>query len=125
MDGMEHYNGNLTNARGKFLDVGGFALLGMGLWGVAFLAPDAGHRIGDFFTLAAQTSWLVPFQVQSAWCSLKIMLFSIGLFLLLDAAGSVLARWGRTYLAGLVFSLQIVNALIFLAGGFYFIKALV
>ena len=122
---MEHYNGSATSVRGRFLDVGVFCLLGTGLCGTAFLAPDAGHRIGEFFTLAAQTSWTIPLQLQPAWCSLKIILFSMGLFLLLDAGGAALARLGYKYLAGTALSLQIVNAMVFLAGCFYFFKALV
>jgi len=121
---MKNPDGNMTNERGRFQDLGFFFLLGLILCGVAFLAPDAGHRIGAFFTLAAHTSWLVWFQAQPAWCSLKIILFSIGLFFVIDAVGAGLGRLGHPSFAWTVHSLQLANLALFLAGGFYFIKAL-
>ena len=122
--GMNHQPGNVINARKRFHDVGILFLLGIGFWGVAFFAPDAGHRIGAFFILAAKTTWGVPLEMQPAWCSLKIILFSLGLLFLLDAAGAGLARLGCRRLAFAAFSLEALNACVFLAGGFFFIKAL-
>ena len=121
---MNNQPGNLINARRRFHDVGFLFLLGVGLWGVAFFAPDAGHRFGAFFTLAAQTTWTVPLQLQPAWCSLKIIFFSLGLLFLLDAAGASLARLGYRRVSLAAFGLQALNACVFLAGGFFFIKAL-
>jgi hypothetical protein len=122
--GMNHQPGNVMNARGRFDDVGVFLLLGVAFWGVAFFAPDASHRLGAFFTLAAQTTWLVPLQMQPAWCSLKIILFSLGLLFLLDAASAGFTRLGRRRIALVAFSLQALNGCVFLAGSFFFIKAL-
>ena len=122
--GMNPQSGNQTNARARFEDVGIFFLLGMALCGVALFAPDAGHRLGAFFTLVAQTSWTVPLQAQPAWCSLKIILFSLGFLFLLDAAGAGLTRLGHRRLARVAIALQALNGCVLLVGGFFFIKAL-
>jgi hypothetical protein len=115
---------NLTNQRERFQQAGALCLLGMILWGVAFFAPDAGHRFGAFFLLAGQTSWLQPLQIPAAWCSVKIILVSLGALFLLDSVGVVFIRLGFKRLVRLVYFLELVDALVFLAGGFYLIKAL-
>ena len=114
----------MTMPSARLQEAGGMLLLGLGLCGVAFLAPDSGHHFGEFFQLATQTTWLNPFQTMAVWCSFKIILLSIGLLFALDSIGLVLWRTGRKNLAVAIFSMHLLNLLVFLAGCFYFIKAL-
>jgi len=104
---------------------GGLFLAGLCLLGLAFFAPDAAHRHnGSFFKIAAASSWRRPFNLSAAWCSLKIILSSIGLFMVIESLGSILARLKLLDLAKAVFSLQLLSVLFFLMGGYYLMKAL-
>ena len=61
---------------------------------VVFLTPDAGSRAGrSFFDGAMATNWRVMGDWLAAWCSIKIMLYSMaGLFLLLSIEETLLFR---------------------------------
>lgn len=108
-----------------YRQVGVFSLIGMSLCGLAFFAPDAGSdHHGLFFNAARQTSWREPLDFAAAWCSLKIILCSAGLFLLIESVGTVLSVWKYKSLALAVYFLQAVPCLGALFGGFYLIKAL-
>jgi len=102
-----------------------FLLLGLAFIGLAFLAPDVTHNHqGSFFKVAAASLWREPFDFPAAWCSLKIILLSIGLFMLIEAIGSVLALLRLKKLALAVFSTQLLSVAVFLIGNYYLIKAL-
>jgi hypothetical protein len=99
-------------------------LAGISLFVVAFFAPDAGHHAGSFFTIARSSSWHSFFDMAAAWCSLKIILISIGLMLVIESLGTILVRLKHRQMAVAVFSTQIISLLVFLTGGFYLLKAL-
>ncbi len=105
--------------------VSGLLLAGICLFGIVFVAPDAGNQhVGSFFKIAMSSSWHRLFDLAAAWCSLKIILFGIGLFLVIESLGTILARLKRIHLASFVFTMQIVSCLGLLIGGYYLIKAL-
>jgi len=104
---------------------GGFLLMGISLMGLAFFGPDAaGQRGGDFFQMAAAAAWGDWFNLAAAWCSCKIILLSLGLFLVLECLGTLLAVAGRRRLAWAVYALHLLPALGFLTGGYCLLKAL-
>jgi hypothetical protein len=105
--------------------VGSLIITGFCLLGFAFLAPDAGgHYDGSFFKLAAAAVWHRPWEWAAAWCSLKIICFSIGWFLIFESCGALLARKKYRDLALTVFCLEIFSVIGCLAGGYFLLKAL-
>lgn len=100
-------------------------LTGLGVLGLVFFTPDAAqHHSGSLFRMAASSSWHRLLELSAAWCSLKIILASIGLFLVIESLGSVLVWWKLQDLAKAVFSLELLSVLIFLVGNYYLVKAL-
>jgi hypothetical protein len=105
--------------------VDGMVLAGICFIGISFFAPDAGHHHnGSFFSIATSSAWGRPFELPAAWCSLKIMLSSIGLWLLIESFGTVLVRLKHIRLAVMLFALQIVPGVGLLTGGYYLAKSL-
>jgi hypothetical protein len=105
--------------------VNGMVLAGICLIGISFFAPDAGqHHNGSFFTIATSSAWGRLFELPAAWCSLKIMLSSIGLWLLIESFGTVLVRLKHIRLAVMLFALQVVPGVCFVIGGYYLAKSL-
>ena len=100
-------------------------LIGISLVSLAFFGPDAaGPRIGSFFPMAASSAWGSWFNLAAAWCSCKIILLSLGLFLVIECLGTFLAVAGRRRLAWVIYALHLLPGLGFLTGGYYLIKAL-
>ena len=113
--------------RSQFINkqIGGLFLAGICVLGLVFFAPDAAHRHnGSFFKIATASSWHGSFNLSAAWCSLKIILSSIGLFMVTESLGTMLARLKLHDLAKAVFSLELLSVLFFLIGGYYLMKAL-
>ncbi len=109
----------------KGWSVSGLFLVGICLCGVAFLSPVAGQNHGEsFIKIARSSSWHRLLELAAAWCSLRIILASIGLFLMIDCLGTVLVRRNHKDLAVAVFCLNIVSCLGCLTGCYYLIKAL-
>ena len=105
--------------------VGLLCLIGFCLWAVVWFSPDAGkNQHTSFIKVAGASSWGEPGDFAAAWCSLKIILLSVGLFLFIESAGTLLAVLRRKYLALTVFSLQVVPLLGFLSGSYCLVKAL-
>ena len=103
-----------------FVGVAGFILLG-----IVFLVPDgSGNPTSAFFRTASQTTWRDWLEWPGAWCSLKLILFSASLFLLIDSFGTLLLVINRRRLAGKVFILIAVPCIGFFVGGYYLMKAL-
>lgn len=99
-------------------------LIGIGLFGIAFFSPDAGHGPGAFFRVAMQTTWSNLLDLSAAWCSVKIILCSAGLFLVIESTGTVLSVLKFKSLALSVFFLQLVPCVGLVIGSFYLFKAL-
>ena len=104
--------------------IGPCFLAGMILSGIAIFAPDAGAGPGAFFNLAMQTTWQRLFEMEAAWCSLKIILLGLGLALILNGFGLTFASPKRKPLAVAVLIGQAALLCGSLAGGFFFVKAL-
>ncbi|MEI8289461.1 MAG: hypothetical protein WCH99_08295 [Verrucomicrobiota bacterium] len=100
-------------------------LIGVSLISLAFFGPDtAGPQVGSFFRMAAAATWGNWLNLAAAWCSCKIILLSLGLFLVIECLGTFLAVSGRRHLAWAVYALHLLPGLGFLTGSYYLIKAL-
>jgi hypothetical protein len=111
----------------KIFTLGGLLLLaGIGLISFAFFTPDAGGHpaAGSFFKIAASASWGKLFDRTAAWCSFKIILFSLGLFLVIDVLGTILLVFKHKKLAWMVYALHLAPCLGVLLGGYCLLKAL-
>jgi hypothetical protein len=97
--------------------------IGVGLFGVALFAPDARPHLGAFYQPALETSWGNLLNMPAVWASLKIMLFFIGLFLVIESAGTVLALLKMKSLSVIVYFLQVVPCLGLVCGSYYLVKA--
>jgi hypothetical protein len=100
------------------------SLIGVGLFGVVIFAPDASPHLGAFYQPALRTEWRDLLDLAAVWSSIKIMLFSIGLFLVIESAGTVLAVLKLRSLALSVFFLQALPFLGLILGSYYLVKSL-
>ena len=93
---------------------------------LALFAPDAtGHpATGAFFKIAISSSWGKLLDLTAAWCSFKIILLSLGLFLVIESLGTILSVLKRKPLAWIVYSLHVVPGFGLLLGGYCLLKAL-
>ena len=108
-----------------FRQVGLLCLIGFSLFAIVFFSPDAGqNQHTSFIKVASASSWGELGDFAAAWCSLKIILLSVGLFLFIESAGTLLAVMRRRHLALTVFLLQAVPLLGFVSGSYCFVKAL-
>lgn len=115
----------MNREREIFKQVYILGLVGLGLLGIVFFAPDAGRfQNASFWRIAMNTTWKNPLDFAAAWCSLKIILLSLGLFLLIESVGTVLSVFQYKFLALLVYFFQALPCLGFLLGGYYLVKAL-
>lgn len=80
--------------RENYSRTGIYLLTGIGLAGLALIAPDGG-KLGslDFLTEACAGSWLEPLDWRFMWYSFKVIVFSLGIFFTFDA----LATWARLF----------------------------
>jgi hypothetical protein len=99
------------------------SMIGVGLFGIALFTPDARPHLGAFFQPALETRWIDLLDFPAAWASLKIILFFVCLFLVIESAGTVLALWKMKSLALMVFFLQVVPCLGLVCGSYYLIKS--
>ena len=103
-----------------------FFIAGISLLGFALFAPDAeSHRGWGFIHVVRQATWHRSLDWEAAWCSLKIILLSLGFWLMIEAGGMVLIKFEHELMGFLVYLLHIVPALGFLVGSYYLIKSLV
>lgn len=100
------------------------SLIGLSLLVFSFLAPGIGQQEGSFFRAAMQSDWRNLLQLPAAWCSLRIILLSISLFLLIESMGTILAVKKIKSLVLPVFLMQVVPCLGLLFGGYYLVKSL-
>ena len=109
----------LTHQTALFLYALGFCLLA-----IVVLAPDAGHVAGrSFFKVAEASPWDRWWDWAAAWCSVKIILLSLGAGSLLSALAILLKLLHRHSLAHAVFMLAAVFFSAFCMGAFFLVKA--
>jgi hypothetical protein len=98
---------------------------GLALLAIVFLVPNGtGNPAHAFFETARDSEWQIWLDWPAAWCSVKLLLFSASLFLLIDSFGTLLIVLNRRWLAGKVFILITVPFMGFFVGGYFLIKAL-
>jgi len=100
-----------------------FCAAGICLLGFALFAPDAGKHPGlSFIQVARHTSWHHPLDWEAAWCSLKIILLSLGVSLVIESLGTWLMKIGHVLMGVCTYLLHIVPVIGLLAGSYYLIK---
>ncbi len=101
-------------------------LLGAGLVAFVFLAPDAGHPAHkSFFSVAYEAHWSRHTNWAALWCSAKIVLLGLGIFLILDAIGNLAIRLRQEMLGMSVLCLGIVPVWLCLFGSYEVVKTAV
>jgi ABC-type Fe3+ transport system permease subunit len=99
--------------------------IGLYLLAVALLTPYSGYLDGkSFFEVAKASPWNQFWDWPAAWCSLKVIFLSAGLFLLTGSLGLFLSSVQRKSAAQAMQFLSLVPLLVFCLGLFYFVKAL-
>jgi hypothetical protein len=114
----------MNRQRDIYRQVSLLSLVGIGLLGFVFFAPDVGGHSGSFFQVAMQTTWQNLLDWPAVRCSVKIILLSAGLFLLIESTGTFLAAKKIKSLVLPVFLMQAVSCLGLLFGGYYLVKSL-
>ena len=104
--------------------VGLLSLIGLGLIGVVIFSPNANPYHGAFFQGALETTWSQGLDLPAVWSSLKIIIFSVGLFLLIESTGTVLAVLKFRSIAIPIFFLQVIPFLGLLGGAYCLLKSL-
>lgn len=102
-----------------------FCLAGVCLLGFAWFAPDfGGHQGLSFIQVARHSSWHHVLDWEAAWCSLKIILLSLGVCLVIESLGTWLMKIGHVLMGVSTYLLHIVPVMGLLAGSYYLIKSL-
>jgi hypothetical protein len=98
---------------------------GVGLLALVVLTPHSGYGDWRSFLAVAQASpWSRWWDWAAAWCSLKLILASLGVFALLAAFSSLLDGYRRKWLANAVLLLGTAPGAVFWLGAYYLVKAL-
>lgn len=91
---------------------------------IVFLSPDAGNlNSTTFLSVARSSPWERWWDWAAAWCSLKVILLNVGVFLVLWALGGLLKHCARKTLGIVVLSLTGAPIAGFWLGIYYLIKA--
>jgi len=100
-------------------------LIGLWLVAVVFLLPNGGKIAGkSFLEGALATHWGNWGDWPAVWCSLKMILLSLGVFAIFISLGIFLMVFERINLARLILLSTVAPGLGFLIGLFYLVKAL-
>ena len=92
------------------------------LFTLVFATPnDAPGPSWAFVQVARATSWHRLLDWPAAWCSLKILLCSVAMFLTFDALGTILIRLKRKTLAEVFFVSAVLPLVGFLVGDYYLV----
>ena len=115
----------MKKTRETFAEIVVVSFAGLILLGIVFLVPNGnGNPAGAFLETARATTWRNLLDWPAAWCSVKLILFSGSLFLLIDSFGTLLLVLRRRRLAGKIFILITLPFMGFFVGGYYLVKAL-
>jgi hypothetical protein len=97
----------------EFRSATAFCAFGVILLGIVFLTPDAGRTSHhSFFAVAIDSVWGRLFDWAAAWCSVKIILLSAAILLVIGAVGNgLMNRWngllGLALLATMIFPVML------------------
>jgi len=115
----------MNKARVKLAEVSFVSLAGFILLGIVFLTPNGSSNSSrPFFEILLGTSWGHVLDWPAVWCSVKLLLFSASLFLLIDSFGTLLLVLNRRHLAGKVFVLIVLPFFGLFIGTYYLVKSL-
>lgn len=121
---LAHFRNERNSRRRKVLrQVGILSLVGIGLFCFVLFSPDSSDAQGVFFLPALQTSWSHLFDLAAVWSSIKIILFSVSLFLIIESAGTLLAVFRLKSIAMPVFFMQALPCASLLCGSYYLLKS--
>lgn len=102
----------------------------VGLWGAGLLlvglyAPYVGQAEGkSFFTQARDSSWHNLGDWPAAWCSIKLILMTLGIACLIDCLARVTLIYRRETFSWVLSFLNLVPGLGLFLGIYYLVKAL-
>ena len=100
-------------------------VLGLYLLAVVFLSPHAGYQEGrSFLEVARSSPWDRWWDWAAAWCSLKLILLSLGVLLLVAACWVLLRGRKPKWLADAILFSSAVTGVGFGLGLYYLVKAL-
>ncbi len=109
----------------EFRQVAIFCALGVFVIVAVLFAPHGQNETGfAFFKSCQACTWQQLYDWPAAWSSLKIILLCTGLFLIIDAFGTLLALIRLKSLALSVFFLHVLPCLGMVYGAYYLLKAL-
>jgi hypothetical protein len=98
--------------------------IGFYLVALVILLPHPGRADGiSFLEVARSSPWRHWGDWPAAWCSLKIILLSLGVFFVLHSCGTVLVAWTQKPLGTFLMILTLAPVLGFWAGLYYLVKA--
>lgn len=91
---------------------------------IGFLSPHAGYLDGEsFFNIARSSPWERWGDWPAAWCSLKVIFLSLGVFLVLWALGALLELSRRKTPGKIILTLTSAPIAGIWLGLYYLIKA--
>jgi hypothetical protein len=112
----------LSNEKEKQRNILLYYFVGLCCLTIVFLSPHAGYLDGvSFFSIARSSPWERWGDWPAAWCSLKVIFLSLGVFLVLSALGSLFSA--RKMPAKVVLTLISAPVAGFWLGLYYLIKA--
>jgi len=99
-------------------------LIGVVLLAFTYLTPHAGHSDGiSFLAVARATAWQNWYDWPAAWCSVKIILLSLGVFFLIFWVTAMFGLSLPKMMERLLVLLMTVPCLGVLAGMYLLVKA--
>ena len=117
----------MTTEQKRWLSRRGLLLYAIGLWllVIVFLSPHAGSGEGRlFFKVAEASPWDEWWDWAAAWCSVKIILLSLGVWSLIAAFETLLKVSNRESLAKAILYLSALPSIGLGLGIYYLVKAL-
>jgi hypothetical protein len=115
----------IQNKKQPGRNISAYLFAGLFFSTVALLSPDAGTMHGtSFFSVAQASPWERWWDWPAAWCSLKIILLSVGVFLSLFALMEFLRLSAKNIPSKIVMTLTTAPVAGFWLGVYYFVKAL-
>jgi len=113
---------NEQETRGKILLC---YFIGLCCLTIVFLSPHAGYLDGEsFFNIARSSPWERWGDWPAAWCSLKVIFLSLGVFLVLRALGGLLRLSARKIPGKVILTLTGAPIAGLSLGLYYLIKSL-